>query len=88
MCVGLFKISNSKMSKIPPIERALKMLAYARAPLEQVRLKGRVCCVQVIISCDFVGKVTNIFKNLTKEEYDLMTMNKTKRAKTLAKKTA
>ena len=44
--------------------------------------------VIILIVNDFTGKVTNIYKNLTEEEYDLMTMNKAKRAKTLAKKAA
>ncbi len=42
----------------------------------------------ILLGNDLSGKVTNIFKNLTEEEYDLMTMNKAKRAKTLAKKTS
>lgn len=44
--------------------------------------------VLILLVNDFTGKVTNIYKNLTEEEYDLMTMNKAKRAKTLAKKAA
>ena len=31
----------------------------------------------------FLGKVTKVKPNLTEEEYELMTMNKTKRAKKL-----
>ena len=44
--------------------------------------------VLILLLNEFTGKVTNIYKNLTEEEYDLMTMNKAKREKTLAKKAA
>jgi len=80
-CAGYVKLVDKEMA-LPGEDATMDIKLLKPMVLEE----GQSFTVRDSSGTIGTGKVTNIYKNLTEEEYDLMTMNKTKRAKTLAKK--
>ena len=80
-CVGYIKLVGKEMA-LPGEDATMDIRLLKPMVLEE----GQSFTVRDSHGTIGTGKVTNIFKDLTEEEYDLMTMNKTKREKTLAAK--
>jgi len=82
-CAGYVQLVDKEMA-LPGEDATMDIKLLKPMVLEE----GQSFTVRDSAGTIGTGKVTNVFKNLTEEEYELMTMNKAKRAKTLAKKTA